>query len=70
MDCVKDFQTLIAGILAVCAAVIAFLGVVYTQRRIDRRTQIEGWRLEHGGPTDEPRHPDIVSGPRTSSLSD
>ena len=24
--------------------------------------QIEGWRLEHGRPTDEPRHPDLASG--------
>ena len=32
--------------------------------------QIEGWRLEHGRPTDEPRHPDLASGqswpPRSS----
>ncbi|WP_404829771.1 hypothetical protein [Ensifer adhaerens] len=24
--------------------------------------QIEVWRLEHGGPTDEPRHPDLAFG--------
>ena len=24
--------------------------------------QIEEWRLEHGRPTDEPRHPDLASG--------
>ena len=24
--------------------------------------QIEIWRLEHGRPTDEPRHPDLASG--------
>ena len=24
--------------------------------------RIEGWRLEHGRPTDEPRHPDLASG--------
>ena len=32
--------------------------------------QIEAWRLEHGRPTDEPRHPDLASGqswpPRSS----
>ena len=35
--------------------------------------QIEVWRLEHGRPTDEPRHPDLASGqswpPRSSDIS-